>query len=408
MDNSTLSVAELLGRVEVAIAGALPGPVWVRGEISGFRRTSGGAAFFKLVDPESSGHSLDVAARGRVIGDIDIELNNAGVGSLRSGIEIRAMGTVGLDKGRSQLRLSLLKVDPAFTAGRLAIDRAEVIRRMQADGSLVRNASLPLPLVPLRVGLVTSRGTAAHADFLDQLRRPGHRFRVSTAHTLVQGERAPEALVRGLTRLASAPIDIAVVIRGGGSKLDLAAFDTEEVGRAVAAMPVPVLTGIGHETDRSVADEAAAVAEKTPTAAAEWLVGRVADYAGRVERASEVIQAGARDAAVRSTRRLNELASRVGSTRTTLAREHDRLDTLRSGIVEGSRSGVRREQVKLDRWSERFASLGVDETLKRGFALVTGEDGSVVSRAAGLNAGQKLRVRFADGTVEMIVEGTGE
>lgn len=401
---ATLSVSEVLDRVDTAIAASLPGPVWVRGEVSGFRRTSGGAAFFRLVDPESSSHSLDVGVRGRVIGDIDLELNNAGLGSLRSGIEIRAWGTVSLARERSQIRLNLLKVDPAFIAGRLAIDRAEVLRRLTADGSLTRNSRLEVPMVPLRIGLVTSRGSAAHADFLDQIQRTGYRFRVSTVHTTVQGERAPEAVARALGRLADQPIDIAVLIRGGGSKLDLAPFDTEEVARAIAGMPVPVLTGIGHETDRSVADEVAARSEKTPTAAAEWLVATVADFANRVDRASQVIGDGAREAAARSGRRLNEIAVRAGASRATLVKEQHLLDNLRSSIIDGSRSGIRRELARLDHWGERFAGLGVDETLKRGFALVTDGEGSVVSRASGLARGDRLRVRFADGVVEVIVE----
>lgn len=404
---TTLSVSELLDKVGNAVTSALPGPVWVRGEISGFKRTSGGAAFFRLVDPESSRQAIDVAARGRVIGDIDFELTNAGVGALRSGIEIRAMGTVSLDRERSQVRLSLLKVDPAFIAGRLAFDRAEVIRRLAADGSLTRNAGLDRPLVPLRVGLVTSRGSAAHADFLKHLQRPGYRFRVSTVHATVQGERAPEALTGALGRLSNESIDVAVLIRGGGSKLDLSAFDTEQVARAVANMPVPVVTGIGHETDRSVADEVAAVAEKTPTAAAEWLVSRVSDFSGRIDRAQQVIGEAAREAGARSSRQLAEAAARIGATRATLVREQDRLESIRSGLVDTARKLVRRERERLDGWGEVFAALGVEETLKRGFALVTREDGSVVGRGLSLRKGERVRVRFADGSVDMSVEGPG-
>src|SRR5690606_15631346 len=177
---------------------------------------------------------------------------------------------------------------------------------------------------------------------------------------------------------------------------------------AVARMPVPVLTGIGHETDRSIADEVAAISEKTPTAAAEWLIAAVADFAGRIERAREVIGGNARTALDRSQRRLVDTASRVGATRATLAREHDRLEMLRQGIVDGSRSGLRRQHSNLDRWAERFASMGVEETLRRGFAVVTREDGTVINRGGGLRRGERVRVRFSDGTVGMIVEGPDE
>lgn len=176
----TLTIVELLDRLDSAVSAAIPGPVWVRGEVSEFRRTGRGAAFFRLVDSESSGHAIEVAARGRLMMTVDHALDAAGVGSLRSGIEVRIKGTVGLRRGRAQIQLTLLEVDPSFTAGRLALDRDEVLRRLAADGSLAANGRLELPLVPLRIGLVTSRGSAAHADFLDQLRRPGYRFSVLT------------------------------------------------------------------------------------------------------------------------------------------------------------------------------------------------------------------------------------
>jgi exodeoxyribonuclease VII large subunit len=403
----TLGVAELLDRLELAIASAMPGAVWVRGEVSGFRRTSRGAAFFRLVDTDSADHVIDVAARGRVMTDIDLALQRAGVGSLRSGIEIRAQGTVGIASSRSQVRLSLLDIDPTFTVGRLAVDREEVLRRLAADGTLNANEQLALPVAPMRVGLVTSRGSAAHADFLDQLKRSGYRFRVSTVHAAMQGERAPAEVARALRRLAVEPIDLVALVRGGGSKLDLMSFDSEEVGRAVSAMPVPVLSGIGHETDRSVVDEAAAVAVKTPSAAGEWIVARVADYAGRVDRARVAIRDRARDAGRRSFSELANVASLVGSTRNAVERHRERLSTVGAGVAEGARRGLKSHHTLVASLGETLSAVGVEPTLRRGFALVSREDGRPAVRAASLSPGERVRVRFTDGTVEMRVEGEG-
>ncbi|MFP4074152.1 MAG: exodeoxyribonuclease VII large subunit, partial [Actinomycetota bacterium] len=296
MSNESLTVSEVLSRAHQAVVAEFPAPLWVRGEVTGYRRTSSGAAFFRLADPEVDEAALDVGARGRVMTEADRMLGDAGLGGLRDGIEIRVRGTVGISARRSDLHLSLLEIDPAFTAGRLAIDRAEVLRKMTADGSIAANGSLPIPLVPLRVGLVTSRGSAAHGDFTDQLRRSRYRFAVRTAHTTVQGETAPDRVAAGLARVSQENVDIIAVIRGGGSKLDLAGFDTETVARAVSRTPVPVITGIGHEMDRTVADEAAAIAEKTPSAAGEWLVTRVKDFADRLEGARTHIRREGRNA----------------------------------------------------------------------------------------------------------------
>jgi exodeoxyribonuclease VII large subunit len=171
-------------------------------------------------------------------------------------------------------------------------------------------------------------------------------------------------------------------------------------------MPVPVITGIGHETDRSVADEAAAVPLKTPTAAAEWIVARVAEFAGKLETARRSIRDEARAARNRAVARLDHSASQLAETRGVLSRQLDRLGYLEKGIVEGSRSGLQRHRDHLVGFTEMFAAIGVEPTLRRGFALVTRRDGSVVRSAGELQRGDRVVVRMADGSVGMVVEET--
>lgn len=401
----TLSVVDVLRQVSEAMVEAFPAPVWVKGEIIGLNRTTGGAVFLRLADSELPDASLEVMVRGRVMNDIERQLHSVGLGTLRDGIEIRARGTVSSDRRRSVVRLHLLEIDPEFTAGRLALDRAEILRKLTADGSLQANGALPVPDVPLRVGLVTSRGSAAHGDFCDQLRRSGFRFRIKTAHTTVQGETAPDRVVSALERLAGEPIDVVVLVRGGGSKLDLAAFDTERVARAISKMPYPVLTGIGHEMDRSIADEAAAVATKTPSAAGEWLVGRVADFAARLERARHSISSEARSAIDRNRRTLATATSGIAGGAISLRRQRDQLEVLRSEIASVARGQITRQRDSLESYREWFDAVGVERTLARGFALVTdGAKGKVVRSASRLSPGDPLRVRFADGTVRVTVD----
>jgi exodeoxyribonuclease VII large subunit len=401
----TYTVAELLGEIDQAIASVLPGPIWVRGEVSGLRRTSGGAAFFRLADAELDETALEVSARGRVMFEIDKQLDATGLGALKDGIELRARGTVVIDHRQSRIRLSLLEIDPTFTAGRLAMLRAEVLRRLSADGSLDANSRLPLPLVPQRIGLVTSRGSAAHADFIDHLRSSQLRFEVKTAHTMVQGEGADQAVARSISRVGREQIDMIALIRGGGSKLDLAVFDSEPVGRAIAKAPVPVVTGIGHEIDRTVADEAAAVYQKTPTAASEWIVTTVTDFAARIDSARQHIKLEARHFMTRADGELAGLASALRGTRVLLDKHGVRLDHLRDGIVDSARSVVSNEKRQITSLSEWFSTVGVDRTLERGFALVTAPDGSRVIRSVDeLAPGDRAVIRFADGTVPVVVE----
>jgi exodeoxyribonuclease VII large subunit len=405
VSDQTFTVSQVLQRLQQAVVREYPSPIWVRGEVTGMRRTSRGAVFFRLADPEVSETALEVAARGRVMMEVDRILDDAGLGSLREGIEARVKGTIGVDERGSRVRLSLLEVDPTFTAGRIALDRAGVIRRMEADGSLRANGSLPLPLVPLRIGLVTSRGSAAHADFIDQLRRSACRFRVKTAHTAVQGEQAAAGLVDALRRLGAERLDMVAVIRGGGSKLDLGVFDTEEVARAIATCPVPVITGIGHDIDRAVSDEAAAVATKTPSAAGEWLVGRVMEFANRIAVARHTIRSEADAALQRQRQVLRHAAADVGASATTLRRRRDALENIRLDVAHSSRNLIERRRSELHTLGEWFEVVDVEQTLRRGFAIVTGaERGQVIRSVDGASPGDVLVLRFADGTVRVTVE----
>lgn len=398
----TLTVSDLLARVQQVVVAAFPAPVWVRGEVTGYRRTSGGAAFFRLADPDIDEAALDVGARGRVMAEIDRALGDTGLGGLRDGVEVRVRGTVGVERRNSVLRLALLEIDPAFTVGRLAIERADVIRRLTADGTLAANSRLPLPPVPLRVGLVTSRGSAAHGDFTDQLRRSHYRFAVKTVHTTVQGDSAPERISTAMARFTPDLVDVVALIRGGGSQLDLSVFDTEIVARAVAATPVPVITGIGHDMDRTVADEAASIAEKTPSAAGEWLVGRVTDFADRIDRARAHIGREGRGALARQRHLLSRAASDIAGGATTLRRQRDHLDRLGDDMARAGRRVLSDQETLLGSMGEWFAAVDLDRTLRRGFAIVTDETGeNVIKSVTQIAPGDVLAVRLADGTVRV-------
>ena len=142
------------------------------------------------------------------------------------------------------------------------------LKRLTEAGLVGRNAALAFPLVPLRIGLVASRGSAAWHDVRHELEGSGIGFRLAHVDVRVQGEEAAAAVASAVRTLSRRPLDVIVIVRGGGSRTDLAAFDDERVALAIARAPVPVLTGLGHEVDRSVADHVAHTAYKTPTACA--------------------------------------------------------------------------------------------------------------------------------------------
>lgn len=310
---AAVGVADLNAAIAAHMADGFPSEIWVRGEIASFRRRNSKHLYFELVErldgrgqPSARIDAVVFAMRWR---RIQSQLVRSGV-TLADGMELCVRGTVDFYAPTGRVQFVVTGVDPAYTLGRMAADRDQVLRTLAAEGLLEANAALPVPVAPLRVGVVTALGSAADNDFRAEMGRSGFGFRIVVADCRVQGPATIPttiAAMRGLVRLG---VEVVALVRGGGSRTDLSWFDDERIARAIAASPVPVFTGIGHEIDTSVADHAAHSSFKTPTSCAAALVERVGGYLREVD----VLWAGV--AAVSSTRiaaaqtRLADLARR--------------------------------------------------------------------------------------------------
>ncbi|MEZ5133683.1 MAG: exodeoxyribonuclease VII large subunit [Acidimicrobiales bacterium] len=280
----TLRVSELLDAVAAVVDDAFD-EVWLEGEIRSRRDLRVGGAgpygarhvYFDLVEPSDDLDRPPVAAISVKLFDsarrrVNAELKRHGSIRMVDGVRVRIRGRVGIYAGRGRVELQMTGIDPGFTLAQLASSRDLVLRALAADGLLDANASLPFPVVPTHIGLVTSAGSAAHADFVHELEVSGLGWRVSLADVRVQGPRAAREVAAAVRELSGRGVDVIAVVRGGGAQTDLAAFDAEIVARAIAGAAVPVLTGIGHEIDTTAADAVAHRAHKTPTACAGSLV----------------------------------------------------------------------------------------------------------------------------------------
>ena len=444
----TLSVTELSDAIGNALRARFRDEVWVRGEIRDLSRARSGHVYFTLTDPDGDA-SIGVMLSATKKGSVNTTLTRAG-GTVRmtDGTDVRIRGRLDWYAARGQLQLRMTAIDPAYTLGQLELARAELLARLGEEGLLRANARHPLPLAPLRVGLVTSEGSAAEADFLDELRRSGFAFHVLRVDSRVQGFDAARSVAAAVRMLATHRLDVLAMVRGGGARTDLAAFDDEAVARAIAACPVPVLTGIGHEVDTSVADEVAHTAAKTPTACAQLLVVRVGELAGALEatwtgiadcgaralrRHDDRLLAHARHLA-RGTRvaldsggaRLDAIAGR--SRRAAVAgldRATHRLDGHHGRITGAARSHLRAAEVlvaaaerrvahrapralaeserTLDGIEARLRALDPDRTLARGWSITRGPDGAVVRSPSDVRAGDALTTRVAGGELRSTV-----
>ena len=289
--------------------------MWVRGEIANKHLSPHGHVFLDLVDGDG-GASIKVVLwrTDRMMVNRILRRSGHSV-RIDDGTEVRIRAEVGWHPRHGVVRLRMLTIDTAYTLGRLAEARADLVRTLDEEGLLARQGRLDLAVVPLRVGLVTSAASAAAADFLKTLEASGRAWRVALVDVRVQGADGEPSIVAGLAAAVAAGVDVVCLVRGGGSRTDLATFDREAVARAVACCEVPVLTGIGHETDRAVADLVAHRSFTTPTACASFLVERVGAYLDASDRAWHGIEIRARSALDRAEGRVHRAAGRAGGRR---------------------------------------------------------------------------------------------
>ncbi len=273
-------IRDLYRKVSVAIAKGLRGPVWVRAEIS-VLRPRGSSCFVTLAEPARDATevdaTLDVVIWRTAWARIRSQLDERGL-TLREGMTVSLLGQVGLRPGTGRLQLDCSALDTDALLGDLAARRLALRRALAAEGLLDTNRRQSLGPVPLRIGLVASRQSQGYRDFCDVLTASGYAFVLVERPVVVQGPGAPAGVAAAVVTLGTAPVDVIVVVRGGGARADLDAFDSEVVARAMANATVQVWTGLGHTGDRCLADDAAAAAYPTPTACAQALVARVGQF----------------------------------------------------------------------------------------------------------------------------------
>jgi exodeoxyribonuclease VII large subunit len=324
---------------------------------------------------------------------------------MTNGVKVRIRGTVELYQARGQLQLKMIAIDPAYTLGDLAVARAALLARLKSDGSLVANGRLAVPILPLRVALVTSLRSAAHADFRHELEASGFAFHLVEVDARVQGLEADETVEAALWVAADAAVDVVCIVRGGGAQTDLAAFDTERIARAIAAAPMPVFVGIGHEIDRSIADEVAHSSFKTPTACAAALVDAVRNAVDQAEAAWAGI---ARLADRRLDAAANRLVERSAWLERGVAHRLDsagrRLDAATLAVVTAGPRRLRAAERDLDGITAQVRAFDPSRIVERGWSLTRRADGSIIRTVDDLTQGDSLITRLSDGEVRSTVD----
>ncbi len=386
-------------------------PRWVRGEIVKVYEKS-----HLYVDVADAGAATSDAKRAVLNAHcwasqwapIKRALAESGV-ALKPGMIVSFYGYVDVYAPQGRLGFTVTDVDVSSLLGDVARRRAELIARLGAEGLLEANKRVSLAPVPLRVGLVASPQTEGFNDFIGQLGRSGFSFDVRVVTTLVQGDAAPPQIVRALEALDGAGVEVICVVRGGGSKGDLACFDDERVARAIAACSTPVFTGIGHTGDESVADLVAHTRAITPTKLGEEVVNRVQEWRERnvVALARRASQSGAAvldeaDNYLAERRRTMNFA-----VRDRLRAEARHLGSTRDRLAVSSRRILEVAARHLATSRQLLAAYDPSRRLAQGWSIITTREGQVVRSLASVAVGDELSVRVTDGSFISVVKEKG-
>lgn len=366
--------------------------VWVTGEISNLSRPASGHIYFTLKDKNATLRCVmwkSDAARTRP--------------NLQDGAAVEAHGKIAVYEPQGQYQLIVNLTRPKGE-GALFQEFARLKAQLEAEGLFDPERKRPIPELPRRIGVVTSATGAASRDILNTLRRRLPLVEVILAPSPVQGDEAPPALVNALQSLNRQSPDVIILARGGGSIEDLWAFNDERVVRAVADSQIPVICGVGHETDFTLCDFAADLRAPTPTAAAELatqitigdLRENLAHYASRITDLTSSLLADHQAL-------ISALASRLkySSPERRIQSELQRLDELSRRAFSGLAHRIQLQSARVDGMSRRLTALNPEAVLARGYAIVTRkDDGRVVAKVS--DAKGDMNVRVGDGEFGVI------
>ena len=383
----------------------------VRGEVSGWSRAASGHCYFNLKDADGGEAMLRCAMFRRAAGLLDFSPRDGQLVSLR--------GRLAVYEPRGELQLVVEAMQPAG-AGALFEQFLRLKARLEAEGLFDAARKRPLPRFVQRLGVVTSLGAAALHDVLSALARRAPHVEVIVYPSLVQGPDAPAALVQALRQAGvRAEVDLLLLCRGGGSLEDLWAFNDASVVRAVAASPLPVVCGVGHETDVSLCDFAADLRAPTPTAAAELAVRAVLEerdqllvHARRLQRAvlqrleqqaQRLDRAGLRlarpsELLYLQQRRLDRCAARLGlASQRMQQQQRQSLSTWAGRLQQAVATELGRRERRLDECSASLAALDPSQVLRRGYAWLCDDAGRAATSVSQLGIGDALQVVLHDG-----------
>ena len=378
-----ITLSQLQGRISIALADALPLPVWVSAEVADIKINASGHCYIELIEKNEKTGATEAQARATIwrsqvmstVGRFEHETGQR----LTKGMKILFKATV-QHHAVYGMSLQIQQIDALHTIGDMERRRQQTIEQLQKEGVWEQNRSLPMPLVVQRVAVISSATAAGYQDFMKELGRSAYRIETELFEATMQGERCDESIVVALYAVAerSDEFDAVAIIRGGGSTSDLECYNSYLLAFAVTQFPLPVLTGIGHDKDTSVTDMVAHTPLKTPTAVAAWIDGRAADFDGALEYCAISLRDICRQATHSAALRLEQFSADV---------RHLAERTLQS------------EKQRLEGIATVVANFAPERIFRLGYAIAR-KEGKALQSVESVSIGDTISISLANGEIE--------
>jgi len=415
MPEGSLTLSVLLRKVKDAMGKEFPASYWIVAEILELHENRNGHCYLELIEKNPENDSLLARAKGTIWASRYSMLRpffETSTGTkLKSGIKLLCRASVEFH-AQYGFSLNISDIDPSYTLGDLARKKQEVIRKLREDGVMDMNKEIPFPKVPQRIAVISSDSAAGYGDFMESIRNNSHGFHFYTRlfPAVMQGDEVPGSITGALDKIfeSVSEFDCVAIIRGGGSKADLESFNHYDLAYFITQFPLPVITGIGHERDESVADMVAAHGLKTPTAVAEFLVDQMLAFEFQLSAFYDQLTASVkRIVQVRSTMLeryrsdLEHLYRGFLQRRSEQLTQYELLNKMRISNI------LNRKRDYLALLEKRTELVNPHNILKRGYSM-TLVNGIAISRGKDVKPGDRMETRIYDGHIFSIAEKTNK
>lgn len=455
MNSAAISLYKLNVLIKNVLDNSLPEMFWVRAETSDVRVNQNGHCYLEFIEKDNRGKNLIAKSRAMIWANtfhlLKAYFENSTKQPFTSGLKVLVQVSVEFHELYG-FSLTVHDIDPSYTLGDQALNRAAILKQLEEEGVLYLNKELELATPTNRIAIISSPTAAGYEDFLDQLNRNvyGLAFYTKLFPAIMQGDHAEDSIISVLERIYEHIdlFDAVVIIRGGGATSDLSCFDSYMLATSCAQFPLPVITGIGHERDETVLDIVAHTRAKTPTAAAEFLITNLSETAYELDslsqniatlvtqriqeetiqldlletknsfalkgwyREQEIVLSSAKNILINGMQRIiRENKNKFAIFEDILKRESSQLfrsnkeyfDQVEINLRKKNGQLLKEEKNRLDTTEKHLALISPDNILKKGYTL-TMKDGKVVKLSRDLKAGDSITTVFPDGRIESVIK----